>query len=120
MRSARRTVEKMGLAVVEATNGREALAWLSENGLPALILLDLMMPEMDGFEFLDAFNRNAEWRHIPVVIITAKQLTAAERDLLAVRTIIEKGVSIDRDIASIVGKAIGKLPVRGRTGATST
>lgn len=118
--TARRTVEKMGLAVVEATNGREALAWLSENGLPALILLDLMMPEMDGFEFLDAFNRNAEWRHIPVVIITAKQLTAAERDLLAVRTIIEKGVSIDRDIASIVGKAIGKLPVRGRTGATST
>lgn len=118
--TARRTVEKMGLTVAEATNGKEALAWLSENKLPALILLDLMMPEMDGFEFLDAFNGHAEWRHVPVVIITAKQLTTAERDLLSVRTIIEKGVSIDRDIASIIGKAIGKLPARGRTGAAFT
>ena len=118
--TARHTVEKMGLTVAEATNGREALAWLSENGPPALILLDLMMPEMDGFEFLDAFNRNPEWEHIPVVIITAKQLTAAERDLLSVRTIIGKGVSIDRDIALIIAKAIGKLPARRRTDTTST
>jgi signal transduction histidine kinase/CheY-like chemotaxis protein/HAMP domain-containing protein len=104
------TIEKMGHAVAEVTNGKEALSWLSDNPLPALILLDLMMPEMDGFEFLDAFNRNSEWRNVPVVVITAKQLTSAERGLLSVRTIIEKGISIDRDIAAIVGQAIGRHP----------
>jgi CheY-like chemotaxis protein len=44
-----------------------------------MILLDLMMPEMDGFEFLDPLATRVEWREIPVIVITAKQLTAAER-----------------------------------------
>jgi signal transduction histidine kinase/CheY-like chemotaxis protein/HAMP domain-containing protein len=108
----RSTIEKMGLAVAEVTNGRLALSWLAENPAPALILLDLMMPEMDGFEFLDTFNSRADWRHVPVVVITAKQLTAAERGLLAVRTVIEKGDSIDRDIAAAIGKAVGRRPAR--------
>jgi CheY-like chemotaxis protein len=104
----RSTIEKMGLNVAEVTNGRLALSWLAENPAPALILLDLMMPEMDGFEFLDTFNRRADWRHVPVVVITAKQLTVAERGLLAVRTVIEKGDSIDRDIAAAIAKAVGR------------
>jgi signal transduction histidine kinase/CheY-like chemotaxis protein len=108
----RSTIEKMGLTVAEVTNGRLALSWLAENPAPALILLDLMMPEMDGFEFLDTFNSRADWRHVPVVVITAKQLTAAERGLLAVRTVIEKGDSIDRDIAAAIGKAVGRRPAR--------
>ena len=106
----RSTIEKMGLTVAEVTNGRLALSWLAENPAPALILLDLMMPEMDGFEFLDTFNSRADWRHVPVVVITAKQLTAAERGLLAVCTIIEKGESIDRDIAAAIAKAVGRRP----------
>jgi CheY-like chemotaxis protein len=113
----RNTIEKMGLIVAEVTNGRLALSWLAENPAPALILLDLMMPEMDGFEFLDTFNSRAEWRHVPVVVITAKQLTAAERALLSVRTVIEKGDSIDSDIATAIGKAVGRRPVRGSTDA---
>jgi adenylate cyclase len=108
----RSTIGKMGLTVAEVTNGRLALSWLAENPAPALILLDLMMPEMDGFEFLDTFNSRADWRHVPVVVITAKQLTAAERGLLAVRTVIEKGDSIDRDIAAAIGKAVGRRPAR--------
>ncbi len=108
----RNTIEKMGLTVAEVTNGRLALSWLAENPTPALILLDLMMPEMDGFEFLDTFNSRVDWRHVPVVVITAKQLTAAERGLLSVRTVIEKGDSIDRDIAAAVAKAVGRRPVR--------
>lgn len=112
----RNTIEKMGLTVAEVTNGKLALSWLAENPTPALILLDLMMPEMDGFEFLDAFNDRADWRHVPVVVITAKQLTAAERGLLSVRTVIEKGVSIDRDIAAAIGKAVGRRPAPGGTG----
>jgi signal transduction histidine kinase/CheY-like chemotaxis protein len=108
----RSTIEKMGLTVAEVTNGRLALSWLAENPAPALILLDLMMSEMDGFEFLDTFNSRADWRHVPVVVITAKQLTVAERGLLAVRTVIEKGDSIDRDIAAAIGKAVGRRPAR--------
>ncbi len=106
----RSTIKKMGLTIAEVTNGRLALSWLAENPAPALILLDLMMPEMDGFEFLDTFNSRADWRHVPVVIITAKQLTAAERGLLAVRTVIEKGDSIDRDIAAAIAKAVSRRP----------
>ena len=71
-----------------------------------------MMPEMDGFEFLDAFNSQPDWRHVPVVVITAKQLTAAERAFSSVRTVIEKGDSIDRDIAAVIGKAVGRRPAR--------
>ena len=108
----RNTIERMGLTVAEVTNGRMALSWLAENPTPALILLDLMMPEMDGFEFLDTFNSRVDWRHVPVVVITAKQLTNAERGMLSVRTIIEKGDSIDRDIAAAVGKAVGRRPAR--------
>lgn len=106
----RHTVEKLGLTVAEVTNGRLALTWLAENSAPALILLDLMMPEMDGFEFLDTFNRRPDWRHIPVVVITAKQLTAAERALLAGRTriVIRKGASMDTDVADAIRKAVGQ------------
>ncbi len=110
----RHTIEKMGLTVAEVTNGRLALAWLRENPPPALILLDLMMPEMDGFEFLDTFNSHADWRQVPVVVITAKQLTAAERGLLSgqTRSVIKKGASIDRDIAEAIRKAVGQRPMR--------
>ncbi|TMJ52549.1 MAG: response regulator [Alphaproteobacteria bacterium] len=108
----RHTIEKMGLTVAEVTNGRLALSWLAENPAPALILLDLMMPEMDGFEFLDTFKSRVDWRHVPVIIITAKQLTPAERGLLSVRTVIEKGGSIDRDVAAAIGKAVGRRPAR--------
>jgi signal transduction histidine kinase/DNA-binding response OmpR family regulator len=110
----RHTIEKMGLTVAEVTNGRLALSWLAENPAPAVILLDLMMPEMDGFEFLDTFNSRADWRHVPVVVITAKQLMAAERALLSgrARSVIRKGASIDRDIAEAIRKAVGQRPLR--------
>ena len=49
----------MGLPVAEAADGRQALAWLDGHPAPALILLDLMMPEMDGFEVLDAIAAHA-------------------------------------------------------------
>jgi adenylate cyclase len=111
----RNTIEKMGLTVAEVTNGRLALTWLAENPAPALILLDLMMPEMDGFEFLDTFNSHTDWRHIPVVVITAKQLTAAERGLLSgqARSVIKKSASTtDKEIAEAIRKAVGQRPMR--------
>ena len=106
----RHTIAKFEIPLVEVTNGRLALDWLAKNPSPVLILLDLMMPEMDGFEFLDAFDSHAEWRHVPVVVITAKQLSAEERDLLVRRaqTIIEKRTSIDTDIATAISNAVGR------------
>ena len=88
-----RHLDKLGWTVAEASDGGSALAWLSRNPAPALILLDLMMPGMDGFAFLDAIAARGEWQKIPIVILTAKQLDAAERELLAgrAREIVEKG-----------------------------
>jgi CheY-like chemotaxis protein len=77
----RRTLVKESWEVLEAENGRVALEKL--NGLvPALILLDLMMPEMDGFEFMEELRKRPECRHVPVVVITAKDITEQDRKRL--------------------------------------
>ena len=88
----RRILEQEGVTAVEAENGRVALERL-ESCQPALILLDLMMPEMDGFELLQRLREREAWRAIPVVVVTAKDLTSEERLALASRTeqVIEKG-----------------------------
>jgi hypothetical protein len=70
-------LEKEGWKVSEAGNGRVGLERLA-GALPDVIVLDLMMPEMDGFEFLDELRHRAEWRHIPVVVVTAKDLTVED------------------------------------------
>ena len=88
----RRTLAKEGWTVAEASNGREAISLL-ERSRPALVLLDLMMPEMDGFELLERMRREDGWRDIPVVVVTAKDLTRAEVDHLNghVVKILQKG-----------------------------
>jgi signal transduction histidine kinase/CheY-like chemotaxis protein len=67
--------------VSEAANGRLALARLREER-PDVILLDLMMPEMDGFQVVAALHREAKWRDIPVIVITARDLDNADRQRL--------------------------------------
>ncbi len=74
----RRTLTDAGFSVVEAENGRVALDLLNSIK-PALVLLDLMMPEMDGFEFAEAFRANPEFSGIPIVVLTAKMLTREDR-----------------------------------------
>jgi signal transduction histidine kinase/DNA-binding response OmpR family regulator len=110
----RQTVTKMGLTVAEAENGRAALRWLADNPAPAIILLDLMMPEMDGFEFLDTLKDRSDRCDIPVIVITGMQITAAEcnRLLGQVRKVIAKGVSINVDIATAIGEVVRRQPAR--------
>ena len=73
-----RTLNKAGWRVAEAENGRIALDRMAAHP-PALVLLDLMMPEMDGFEFLDALRRGERRSDVPVIVITAKSLTEEDR-----------------------------------------
>jgi CheY-like chemotaxis protein len=107
------TVEKMGLSAEDAANGRLGLSWLADHPQPAVILLDLMMPEMDGFEFLDALAAREEWREIPVIVITAKKLTAGERERLLgqARKVLEKATATRVDIAAAIGQAIRRRHV---------
>jgi CheY-like chemotaxis protein len=88
----RRTLEREGYAVLEAADGRAALARIEER-LPGLILLDLMMPHMNGFELLTELRARPEWRGIPVVVVTAVDLTPEERQRLNghVEKILAKG-----------------------------
>jgi CheY-like chemotaxis protein/anti-sigma regulatory factor (Ser/Thr protein kinase) len=81
-----------GWDVIEAENGRVALGTLAA-ACPRAIILDLMMPEMSGFEFLNEFRRHPEWREIPVVVVTAVDLTAEDCDHLngGVHGIVQKG-----------------------------
>ncbi len=81
-----------GWRVVTAENGRIALDRVAES-VPDLILLDLMMPEMDGFEFAECLREKPEWRDIPVVVLTAKDITDADRLRLNgyVEKVLQKG-----------------------------
>lgn len=69
---------KEGLMVITANNGRDGLEKMTQQ-LPDLILLDLMMPEMDGFEFVTHLRNNEKWRKIPIVVLTAKDITREDR-----------------------------------------
>jgi PAS domain S-box-containing protein len=77
----RRSIGEMGWSVAEAGNGREGLERFAEQR-PDLILLDLMMPEMDGFEFLSELRFRPGGETIPVVVMTAAELTDADRAVL--------------------------------------
>jgi signal transduction histidine kinase/DNA-binding response OmpR family regulator len=88
----RRTLVKDGWMVIEAANGREALERLAERR-PELILLDLMMPEMDGFAFIEELRHDDAWPSIPIVVVTAKDLTLEDSQRLngSVERILQKG-----------------------------
>jgi len=108
-----RALEKAGWQVSEAGNGREALDRLARQK-PRLILLDLMMPVMDGFDFLLAMRANAEWQDIPVIVLTAKDLTDEDRRVLSgrVEQIVEKGAHAHEQVVSLIRQAVGSGPTR--------
>jgi hypothetical protein len=115
----RRNLERENWHVLEAENGRIALQLLEET-LPDIILLDLMMPEMDGFEFLDNIRREPRWREIPVIVVTAKTLTDEDRQRLngCVEKLIEKGEHIEALLSSLndMLDTLAGQPVSGQPG----
>ena len=88
----RRNLTNHGWKTVEAENGRIALEML-ETISPALILLDLIMPEMDGFEFLNVLRRDKRWQGLPVIVVTAREINEEDRKRLIgqVSQIVQKG-----------------------------
>jgi GAF domain-containing protein/DNA-binding response OmpR family regulator/anti-sigma regulatory factor (Ser/Thr protein kinase) len=108
-RAVRLALEPIGWHVTEAEHGLLALDSLSASR-PDVIILDLMMPKMDGFEFLDELRARPDWRDIPVVVITAKDLTEADRNRLngGVERIIQKSERDEmlRRLAVELGKLV--------------
>jgi adenylate cyclase len=112
-RGIRLALEPAGWEVTEAENGQIGLAHLAE-ARPDAIILDLMMPEMDGFEFLEKIRHRPEWPDIPVVVVTSKDLTVEDRNRLngGVERIIQK-TDRDETLREVCG-ALTKLLRRGR------
>ena len=88
----RRVLEKEGWTVREAENGKAGLQAVAESK-PSVILLDLMMPVMNGFDFIREMRKNKDWQDVPVVILTAKDLTVEDRQQLKgnVERVLQKG-----------------------------
>jgi signal transduction histidine kinase/CheY-like chemotaxis protein len=103
------TLNSVGYTPHAVSSGKEALELLSKVPINA-ILLDLLMPEMDGFEVLHAIKEHPEWGHIPIFVVTAKDLTEAESTLLKrqVRALFRKDTSWEADLLAQLRDAIGK------------
>jgi threonine synthase len=100
----RRILQSQGdYTIFEASSGREAIE-LAQKERPDLIILDLMMPEVDGFAVLDALKANQDTANIPVVVVTAKELTSDEKDRLRgqIHSLMQKGEFLSDDLANEV------------------
>jgi CheY-like chemotaxis protein len=107
--------------VREAANGREALDRLKE-GKPDVILLDLMMPEMDGFAVVAALQKEAAWRDIPVIVITSLDLDAKDRERLnaGVQFVLVKERFRPADLVERIRRLVhSKAPVSNEMEAAS-
>jgi CheY-like chemotaxis protein len=96
-----------GWRVFKAENGKVALEHLDDKK-PSLILLDLLMPEMDGFEFVARLHQNEKWRSIPVVILTSTHLSSEDQARLHgyVETIFQKETCSRDELLLLIHKQI--------------
>lgn len=111
----RETLSLDGWTVREASNGREALERVNDVK-PAIILLDLMMPLMDGFEFLRELRQRPHFADIQIVIVTAKELTNDDRERLngGVSQILSKGALTSEELLGRLRSQLGSLNVSGK------
>jgi len=97
----RRILQAQGdFTIFEAEDGEEAIA-LAQREKPDLMILDLMMPKVDGFGVLDALKQDEDTAEIPVIVVTAKELTPAEKRRLKgqVHSLMQKGEFMSDDLA---------------------
>lgn len=113
----RTALSEAGYAVDTAENGRTAVAVLAKQ-VPDVIVLDLMMPELDGFEFVSILQRHPRWRAIPVVLVTAKDLLPEEQDRLAsgvAEVVLKSGGSgeVSQRVDHLLQSVFGLSPTPG-------
>jgi signal transduction histidine kinase/DNA-binding response OmpR family regulator len=113
--SVRRVLEQEKWEVALASNGRVALEHLAES-CPDVIVLDLMMPEMDGFEFLVEIRQRPEWRDIPVLVLTAKDLSVEDQKRLNgyVERVMQKNASELDELLRELGRMLPRSIERGQ------
>jgi threonine synthase len=82
-----------------AEGGAEGIL-LVERTQPDLVITDLMMPDIDGFKIIDALKAGEDTRHIPIIVLTAKELTVQERERLSgqIESLLQKGSFMDEDL----------------------
>ena len=96
-----------GYEAVPARNGKEAILVLERMRID-LVLLDLQMPEMDGFEVIKRIREHPQWRDLPIFVLTAKKLTDSEVELLTreTRAVFSKGQPWKEALVADIKKAI--------------
>ena len=115
-----RLVEREGWLAVPAENGRRALELL-RTFTPSLVLLDLLMPEVDGFSVLREMRESAAWRDIPVVVVTSLDLTGEVRRLLQQQAerVLQKGRYTTTELLNEVRSAVTEF-LRRRASAPAS
>ncbi len=96
----RRILQSQGNYILfEAQNGREAID-LIQKERPNLVILDLMMPDIDGFSVIDALQNRKDTKDIPIIVVTAKELTSAEKNRLKghIQSLMQKGDFLSDDL----------------------
>jgi signal transduction histidine kinase/DNA-binding LacI/PurR family transcriptional regulator/AraC-like DNA-binding protein len=111
-----RLVKQIGLQAITARNGREALEVI-ERTRPGLILLDLVMPEMDGFAVIEALQDRETTRNIPVIVLTGRQLSEADlqRCNRGVSAILSKGVFTASETLGHIEAVLTRQHTLGKT-----
>jgi hypothetical protein len=96
-------LERRGMHVLTATTGNEAISLLRDNPSVAIVLMDIMMPEMDGYQTMQAMRRNADWRRLPIIALTAKAMKGDREKCLeaGASDYLAKPVNTDQLLASL-------------------
>jgi len=101
------SLESLGVSVISSSGGRDGLERLKRLPLPDIITLDLMMPDMNGFEVIEALSLNEKTASIPIVVITAMSLSAKDKERLSrAKAIVEKGSLTREAFLMIIGDAL--------------
>ena len=106
----RRMLEAQNYQIIEADSGKAGLEF-ARNRTPDLILLDLSMPEMDGFAVVDGLKMDEKTRDIPIIIVSAKEPTPAEYEFLTgqVEVLLHKGIFTETELVAVVNQVLEKL-----------
>jgi CheY-like chemotaxis protein len=100
-----------------ASNGQEALGVL-RTFEPDLLITDLLMPVMDGMTFLEIFRSTPRFQHVPVIVVTAKELTTDEMERLSRHTaaVLQKGNALEPDLRRVIGSVLESIGGRADAG----